>query len=73
MLQNFVGKGVSLQTINNYMSTVPMSERTVGKKATALDYPVGMLLRGDRYYGPDPYKALEERIRKLEEKVFGKG
>ncbi len=64
--------GVSLQTINNYMSTKPLSEKTVGKIATALDYPVGMLLRGDRYHGPDAYLALAERVRKLEEAVFGK-
>ena len=63
--------GVSLQTINNYMSKTTMSEKTVARIATALDYPQGMLLRGERYYGPDAYKALEERVIRLEKAVFG--
>ena len=62
--------GMSLQTINNYMSTQPLSEKTVGRIATALNYPRGLLLRGERYYGPDAYQALEERVKKLEEAVF---
>ncbi len=63
--------GVSIQTINNYMSKTPMSEKTVAKIATALDYPRGMLLRGERYYGPDAYADLEKRVKKLEQAVFG--
>ena len=64
--------GLNVQTVNNYMSTKPMSAKTVGRIAAALEYPLELLLRGERYYGPAAYEALEERIRKLEEIVFQK-
>lgn len=64
--------GLNIQTVNNYMSTKPMSAKTVGRIAAALEYPLELLLRGERYYGPAAYEALEERIRKLEEIVFQK-
>ena len=59
--------GLSLQTVNNYMSTKPLTEKTIGKFATALDYPLDLLLRGERYFGPETYADLEARIRRLED------
>ena len=63
---------LKIQTVNNYMSTKPMSQKTIGKIATALDYPRELLIRGERYYGPDAYLELEKRVRELERAVFGK-
>ena len=57
---------LSLQTVNNYMSTSPLTERTVGRIAKALNYPVELLMRGERYFGPNTYMDLEARIRKIE-------
>lgn len=62
--------GLKLPTVNNYMSKKDMSEKTVGRIAEVLGYPKELLFRGERYYGPDAYKALEERVRRLEEAVF---
>lgn len=61
--------GLSLQTVNNYMSTKALTEKTVGKFAAALEYPLDLLLRGERYFGPDTYADFETRLKKLEEEV----
>ncbi len=63
---------LKIQTVNNYMSTKPISPKTLGKIAKALDYPEELLLRGERYYGPDAYAELEKRVQELERIVFGK-
>lgn len=64
---------LSLQTINNYLSTTKMSRKTVERFSVALDYPLELLLAGQKYYGrdksPSPYEEFEERIAVLEEKV----
>lgn len=61
---------LSVFTVNNYLSTTPIPAGTLHRIAIALDYPEELLRRGERYYGPDAYAALEARIKKLEEAVF---
>ena len=60
---------LSLGTVNNYMATKDISRKTLSRIADALGYPKELLLRGEPYYGPDAYSALEERVRLLEEAV----
>lgn len=64
--------GITLPSLNNYMSTKPLSEKTIGKIASALNYPYDLLIRGERYLGTNAYQKLEERVRRLEEIVFKK-
>ena len=61
---------LSVLTVNNYMSTTPIPAGTLHRIAAALEYPEELLRRGERYYGPDAFAALEARIKRLEEAVF---
>ena len=56
----------SAQTVHNYLSTKPLSERTIKKFSEALEYPYELLLKGEPYYGPGAYAALEARVAALE-------
>ena len=58
----------SAQTINNYLSTKPISRKNLQKFSQALEYPYDLLVRGEPYYGPGAYAALEARVAALEEK-----
>ena len=50
--------GLSLNTVNNYLSTKHISERTLGKIAKVLDYPLALLRDVVKYYGPNAYEQL---------------
>ena len=61
--------GLSTQTVYNYMSKKVMSDQTIIKIAHALNYPVDMLMNGQRYYGANTVEELAERLNALEERV----
>ena len=55
------------RTVTNYLSSIPMSAKTVRRISEALDYPYDLLIRGEQYVDPKTREGLEERLRKLEE------
>ncbi len=73
---------MSLRTFTNYMCQKNISHNNLKRISEVLDYPYELLIRGEKYIGPDIYAywqdefqklrdycaGLEERIRKLESK-----
>ncbi len=57
------------QTIHNYLSTKPISRKTLQKFSQSLEYPYDLLESGQAYYGPGAYAALEARVAALEDTI----
>ena len=61
----------SAQTVQNYLSSKPLSEKTVRRFSEALGYPFGLLLEGKPYHPEDAIARLEERVARIEAYLFG--
>ena len=54
--------GIVEGVVRNYLSTKPISHKTITNFAKALDYPEEFLRKGIPYYKPSDYEVLEKRI-----------